>query len=475
MSVTYFYNIRLVQRDRVVFDDDILSGLRKSFFEDFAKIKDRITVDSESESISYEYLIEKEKPMKWIVRDKRGTLLEESRSTESDRYTISVYQDGGLFKRLIFSTLHTLLKVEYFDLNSGESVISIEPRRGPTGLCILLKSVDLKEPVVLYEAPGADERVLRVVDADFTEYYVEASTDEGIVRYMSPKQLESYRELLDEAKRQIAESQKIVYLSDDEAPLAEKLNVKDFNVRRNLSASIDITKAEEFVCEYEEMDDEVIIPSPAPKPEAALEHLPAEQDQAEPENLELPSDVEEASDVLAQRIMGALEETEIRESADEQKPDKVIEADDTSFYYFGELDSQGNRCGYGRTVTQDGRTAYEGCYLDDKRSGQGSYYYRDGSLCYAGDWQENRRSGVGVGISSKDGSIHVGRWDDNSPKGNGVRLFADGNIKFVCKETEDKKTFLMNFMPDDSVIIAEYDEHGKKIGEKSIPLSDLIR
>ena len=283
---------------------------------------------------------------------------------------------------------------------------------------------------------------------------------------MSTKQIECFRELTEAAKQQIADSEKPLYLSDKDAPLAERLNVKDFNVKRNLASSIDITMAEEFICEYEEMDGEVILPErETAAPDAASAKASGE----------LPSDVDEASDILAQKIMGVLADTQTNKVKDPKEPDKVIDTDGASFYYYGELDARGNRSGYGRTVTQDGRTAYEGCYRDDKRSGQGAYYYKDGGLCYAGDWEENLRSGVGVGVSSSDGSIHVGRWIDNRPKGNGARFSSDGNIKFVCKETEDQNTFLFNFMPDDSVIIARYDDKGKKIGEKTVLLKDIIK
>ena len=367
---------------------------------------------------------------------------------------------------MIFSKLHTLLKVEYFNSQSGVSVSSVEPRRGPSGLCILLKSVSLPEPIVLYEMPEVDDKIMKLADKSYTDLYVEATTNEGIIRYMSTAQTNQYMEIVDSVKQQIAESEKQQYLSDEDAPLALKLNVKDFNVKKNLASSIDITNAEEFICEYEEMDDEVILP------DTVQESVEAAK---EPDDQETSENIEAESDILAQKIMGVLAQTQTTQVEDPRKPDKVIESDDTSFYYYGELDSQGDRCGYGRTVTQDGKTAYEGCYLHDKRSGQGAYYYKDGGLCYAGSWEENRRSGVGVGVSSADGSIHVGKWVDNRPKGNGARFSSDGNIKFVCKETEDDQTFLFNFTSDDSVVVARYDGNGKKIGEKTIPLSNLIK
>ena len=148
-------------------------------------------------------------------------------------------------------------------------------------------------------------------------------------------------------------------------------------------------------------------------------------------------------------------------------------ADGAMYSYYGELDSNGNRSGYGRTVTDEGRTAYEGCYLNDKRSGKGTYYYKDGSLLYTGDWAENARHGIGVGVSSRDGSIHVGKWSMNKPVGNGVRLTSDGDIRFVCKELSDGSTVLMNYMPDDTAVISKYDKNGKKLSEKTISLADI--
>ena len=113
-------------------------------------------------------------------------------------------------------------------------------------------------------------------------------------------------------------------------------------------------------------------------------------------------------------------------------------------------------------MTELGRTAYEGHYDNDKRSGNGSYYYKNGTLCYTGDWMENVRHGIGVGISS-----------NNKPDGNGVRLTAEGDIKFVCKELLDGTTVLMHYMPDDTVIISKYDKYGMKIGDTTISLKDL--
>ncbi len=469
MSIRYFYNIRLVQRDSIDLHDDILSAVRKSYFDDYGRIKDKITVDSDGETVSYEYAIEKDRAMKWLVRDKHGYLTEESKPSEGGRYYVLVYKDGGLFKRLTFSKFHTLLKVEYFDTVKGEIVTSIEPRRAPSGLCILMKSLHLNEPLVLYSAPEVSGRVKELVDKEFTQFYVEASTDEGVLRFMTESQNISYRELIEDVERQLENEEKQAELHLESAPLADRLKAKDFNIKKNLASSLDITKAQEFISEYEETDDEVIIPDTdqkTPIDEPQTPDVPAEDTE---------SSVEEEANLLAQKVAAVLSSAAVSEVRDDREPDKVVEAEDESFYYYGELDDKGRRSGFGRTVTSSGRTAYEGSYLDDKRTGIGSYYYKDGSLCYTGEWKENSRSGVGVGRSSKDGSIHVGVWEDNRPKGSGARLSADGSPKFVCKELGDHSTVLLNFMNDDSITVSKYDETGKKIGEKTLSIKDLLK
>lgn len=113
-----------------------------------------------------------------------------------------------------------------------------------------------------------------------------------------------------------------------------------------------------------------------------------------------------------------------------EKPvsDKVILDEQATFKYFGSLDSNGNRSGYGRTETSQGKTAYEGEYKDDMRNGFGSFYYKDGTVNYVGNWKDNLRDGRGIGFRSSDSQVHVGKWKDNMPDDIGVRFDKDGNF-----------------------------------------------
>ena len=271
----------------------------------------------------------------------------------------------------------------------------------------------------------------------------------------------------------------------DSAPLYEKINAKDFNIKRNLSSSLDISDAKPFGTQsaqeqsvtLADAEDETQFTTPVITADEITERA-VEADSIEAEDI--PQTQSTEADIQTEDVPPTQEEPvpEADEDTTEEpgqtiKPDKLIKADGAVYSYFGELDDHDNRDGCGRTVTELGRTAYEGNYHNDKRSGKGSYFYKDGTLCYSGDWDENVRHGIGVGVSSRDGSIHVGKWKNNKPDGNGVRLDADGDIRFVCKELSDGTTVLMNYMPDDTVVISKYDESGMKTGESTVSLKDL--
>ena len=440
MGIQYFYNFCIANRDDTDLNSDILSAVRKSYFATFDKIRDRITYDSEGESVLYDYNIEKDKPLRWTVKKISGELMQEVTPAPEGRYYLSFYRDSKVVKRLLFSKLHTLLKAEYMD-ETGAVCCSVEPRKVHGGLCLLYTDVKLSDPVVLSAMPDVfDERIVDRLNAEYSDYTAVASTNDGIIWFMSDDQTVHFRSFVEEAQAELDDVREESFVGD-ETPLFDKINPKDFNIKRNLSTALDISKAKSFG-------------------EEAVEEEPVTESQAEEtEIVDSESAEESAEEVETEKPVG--------------KPDKMVMADGAMYSYYGELDAEGNRSGYGRTVTDIGLTAYEGMYRSDKRSGKGAYFYKDGSLCYSGDWSENVRHGVGVGISAKDGSMHMGNWSNNKPEGTGVRMSADGEIKFVCKKLSDGSTVLLNYTDDDRVIISKYDNSGNKLSEKTVSLTDF--
>lgn len=434
MGIQYFYNFCIADIDDTDLNSDILTAVRKSFFAEFSRIRDKITYDSEGQSVLYDYCIEKDKPLRWTVKSISGALIQEVIPAEDGRYYLCFYRDDKLFKRLLFSKLHTLLKAEYMDDN-GAVCRSIEPRKVQGGLCLLYIDSGLPDAVVLSSMPEvSDERIIQRLNDEYTDYSAVASTNDGIIWFLSDEQTAHFRSFVEKAQEEIDNAAEETFVGE-ETPLYDRINPKDFNTKRNLSETLDITTAKAF---GEDIVEE--------EPSAAAQT--AESDDAE---IADPSHDDTAA----------------------VKPDRLIMADGAMYSYFGELDENDNRSGYGRTMTDLGRTAYEGMYRNDKRSGKGAYFYKDGTLCYSGDWSENVRHGVGVGVSARDGSMHIGKWINNKPEGNGVRMTADGEIKFVCKELSGGGTVLMHYTDEDSVIVSKYDKDGNKLSEKTIVLNDI--
>ena len=450
MSIHYFYNFCISSLDDTDLSSDILGAVRKSYFNSFDRINDKITVGSEECPLLYVYSIEKGKPMRWTVKDDKGVLLQEVTLSDDGRYYLCFYRDQKLYKRLLFSSLHTLLKAEYTD-DDGAVCATIEPRKLQGGLCLLFESKNLSEPVVLSAVPSVDDlRVAEIVEKHFSGEGAVALTNDGVVRFLSDEQLAAYRKLVQSTEEELQNVTEDSFVEGD-TPLFDKINARDFNVKRNLSSSLDISLAAVFGAPEE----------------------PVEEQNDEPVTEPVSEPVEDVPHELLEQIAEEAHEASEERESNISEPDKLIMADGAVYSYYGELDENGNRSGYGRTMTDLGKTAYEGYYLNDKRSGKGSYFYKDGTLCYSGDWSQNARHGIGIGVSARDGAMHIGRFKNNKPEGNGVRMTADGNILFVCKELGDGKTVLMHYLPDETVLITKYDEAGAKVSEKTVSLLDF--
>lgn len=160
----------------------------------------------------------------------------------------------------------------------------------------------------------------------------------------------------------------------------------------------------------------------------------------------------------------------------DNKADSLIESNGLEYYYYGSLDSENKRSGRGKTVMADGKTAYEGDYVNDMRDGVGSFYFKDGTLCYWGDWSKNRREGFGLGISSETGIAHVGAWENNKPVGIGARFDKNGNFMYIDSSCEKINGGVrVTGLTENSLLVEVWDEKTLKILKKEIFIEDLFK
>lgn len=542
--INYFYNI-ILKTDSCDLYSDVLTSVRKDFYLSREKQKGKVTQNSSGDSLFYEFSIEKDKPIKWSVSNSKS-IISDCKSLVDGQSCVNFYGENGLYKAITFSKFQTLLKVEYFNMaKNSEPYCTIEPRKAGNGLCLLLSSRENIKPTVLHPMPDIDDDyILDKVELEFDEYTVVASTNDGVVKFLSESQLEVFEEFVDRAMAmKLTDTAPESFIEENEAVLAQKLNPKDFNVKRNLSEIVDISQAQEFSYDNieEELVSDLVIEDVVPVEDeevedcteisdasieleetADIEEILSVEDEAETlvEELDVPIEPEVSVDtievfegkVVAEEIPNeAVEEIQIQEAIEATEeldkatiedtveenetssieellaetdasfdveviddfeigethtPDRVIESSSAKYLYFGELNDNGERSGFGRTATEDGKTAYEGGYLHNKRNGVGAYYYKDSTLCYYGNWQDNKREGFGIGISSFDNSVHVGEFSDNKPFGDGVRIGKDGDIKFIKKVLSNGVTVELSF-DGDKINVSKFDENGELISENT--------
>lgn len=160
------------------------------------------------------------------------------------------------------------------------------------------------------------------------------------------------------------------------------------------------------------------------------------------------------ADYIARQAVEKIKQAEnIAVKEQEAEPDLTVFGGDEEYFYYGGKDQQGNRCGYGRTLMENGRTAYEGAYENDMRNGFGCFYYKNGNFCYLGDWVNNQKDGMGVCRRDSDGVMQIGKWKNDKPVGISARSDKDGNIIYVGKYVNGKR----------NGVGITYDENGNAI------------
>lgn len=149
-----------------------------------------------------------------------------------------------------------------------------------------------------------------------------------------------------------------------------------------------------------------------------------------------------------------------------EKPAKrIIVSAEECCVYFGKL-IDGMRTGQGRTAQENGATAYEGTYAQDKRDGWGVCYYRSGEPCYAGGWKADKRDGLGATFRKEDHALHVGVWEDGVPGKIGSLFDKNGNLRFAGRIENGRKEGLgISYRAEDGSLFAGKWKNNQPTGE----------
>lgn len=568
--------------------DDILSKIRKNFFEHNKRQSDKIVQNFNDFTIKYTYNLEKNKPMKWVVQKNKKTI-EESVIVSINSYEIRTYNDEGKqVSSIEFSNDHTI-KTVTFALDDETVVVSC----GTNG----------DEPVLYYRGQSLnadlhlleineDDEVLEILAERNPYITVTALTNRGVVYFGTDEEIRSVNREVERAKTIIADrNAPKVYNTPEDRETGFNFKDNDFNLKKNMNQTFDISKSEYFDFNEEDNpsvfddvedsssldlenialdnEDTVEVESISAKIDDALENtvepeetttieeniednieinetvVDEEKEEVETsENTDEPSNIEEITDdtndekteditgetdVAEETENTAVEENQVEENPTEQQEivednsidddtkvapnftneeilrevlnammnnskeneppkvvtsvnetpqserfdknaDLIINSGNEKYCYYGDINDDCMRDGYGRTEMSNGKTAYEGNYKNNKRNGFGSFYYKNGGLCYTGEWKDNKRNGFGVGVRSSDGSFHAGTWSNNKPEGVGARFDKYGKLSYIANFKNGKESGLcVEYREDGGITIFKWVNDAKKIIETIYP------
>lgn len=568
--------------------DDILSKIRKNFFEHNKRQSDKIVQNFNDFTIKYTYNLEKNKPMKWVVQKNKKTI-EESVIVSINSYEIRTYNDEGKqVSSIEFSNDHTI-KTVTFALDDETVVVSC----GTNGdePVLYYRGQSLNSDLHLLEI-NEDDEALEILAERNPYITVTALTNRGVVYFGTDEEIRSVKREVERAKTIIADrNAPKVYNTPEDRETGFNFKDNDFNLKKNMNQTFDISKSEYFDFNEEDNpsvfddvedsssldlenialdnEDTVEVESISAKIDDALENtvepeetttieeniednieinetvVDEEKEEVETsENTDEQSNIEEITDdtndekteditgktdVAEETENTTVEENQVEENPTEQQEivednsidddtkvapnftneeilrevlnammnnskeneppkvvtsvnetpqaerfdknaDLIINSGNEKYCYYGDINDDCMRDGYGRTEMSNGKTAYEGNYKNNKRNGFGSFYYKNGGLCYTGEWKDNKRNGFGVGVRSSDGSFHAGTWSNNKPEGVGARFDKYGKLSYIANFKNGKESGLcVEYREDGGITIFKWVNDAKKIIETIYP------
>lgn len=568
--------------------DDILSKIRKNFFEHNKRQSDKIVQNFNDFTIKYTYNLEKNKPMKWVVQKNKKTI-EESVIVSINSYEIRTYNDEGKqVSSIEFSNDHTI-KTVTFALDDETVVVSC----GTNGdePVLYYRGQSLNSDLHLLEI-NEDDEVLEILAERNPYITVTALTNRGVVYFGTDEEIRNVKREVERAKTIIADrNAPKVYNTPEDRETGFNFKDNDFNLKKNMNQTFDISKSEYF--DFNEEDNPSVFDDVEDSSSLDLENIALDNEDTvevesistecddtsenavEPEetttieeniegNLEInetvvdeekeevetsentdePSNIEENSadtndekteditgkiDVAEETENTTVDENQVEENPTEQQEtveensidddtkvapnftneeilrevlnammnnskeneppkvvtsvnetpqaerfdknaDLIINSGNEKYCYYGDINDDCMRDGYGRTEMSNGKTAYEGNYKNNKRNGFGSFYYKNGGLCYTGEWKDNKRNGFGVGVRSSDGSFHAGTWSNNKPEGVGARFDKYGKLSYIANFKNGKESGLcVEYREDGGITIFKWVNDAKKIIETIYP------
>ncbi|MGN0558977.1 MAG: hypothetical protein ACI4IS_05985 [Acutalibacteraceae bacterium] len=479
------YGVALKEFDKQSVHTSVLSNVRRAFFQTGKQQKNNFTKKTDNAIYKFNYHLSKN-TIKWVAY-KNKAVYQNVVNQPENKYYIQTFDDyGRIVKHDFFDENHIWLKTTYYSTGDKEGVLcSVVPYEISGQPVILRYNTGADKPVVLYlcEAPQTQEQSELLNKSDCL-IEAEVLSDSSVLLFANEENKLLYLSKLNSVKESINQKNAPkVYITEQDKKDGITLRKEDFNLSKNLNDTFHIEQSEPFSqmqtpldflsVDEKNQDEEISQMQPTENTEnndIALEdnstekeieiqsiieqaeffdnsadEIKAEASLAENEEITDDKEQEQTAEALAIKAVEQIDavmnfdDEKTTPVIDDKEPDAVISNQQDTYRYYGETDENGKREGYGRTVMQNGLTAYDGQYENDMRNGFGCFYYKNGGFCYAGQWLDNKKNGMGVCRRDSDGVIQLGKWKDDKSVGVAARADDKGNITYVGKYKNGKR------------------------------------
>jgi len=411
---------------------DILTDARNKYFSTGCRrIKDKISFSVNGCSYSYIYQIQPNGKFKW--RAVTNGVITEDVITESSGYVIVCRNMNGIItKKIYFNHSHIWQKTEYFNSNIGVAA-SLMPWLNDDRAAIALYDGVASFPQILYvlSLPDSDSLLQEAVRRCSP---VVRATVNNITYYFGDEELEehwsSIINLQSKAVDNNSTSKAVEYFFLSNLTNTN-LNYYDLTKTNVVFGEVSDIQVQESVVDTHTTDNIHIAHTPDEdmvEDEADSINAITNKDDFEVESPVVPTaPISPTALPLPPARVIRKKPGEPAASADKA----IMLSPKEKGLYYGELDSDNNRSGYGRTVSSKGKTLYEGEYSNDMKNGFGVSYFKTGKVAHIGSYKDDKYNGVGIEFRATDGCMTVANYQNNSKELVQAKFDKQGNLIFA--------------------------------------------
>lgn len=464
------YSALISNFEKLDFKNDALAGVRANYFNsNNSSQNDKTDIEIDGKEYNLSYFLSANEPLSWKITNNNVPYQTVKKETGGLYSVISYSPNGIINKRQFFDSKHIWVRTEYYD-DKFENVL----------LAVI-------EPIFIFEYFSIKYDRFYPDGKKLTSYLFPSVNNPHNIRCAGLIYTNYGMLWLDEKFRPNDTAL-------DDLPGMKKngfnFSPENFSTSLNIVNAVDLDNAE-YLKPVENIDDAENVPYPNSNDSNYSAYDKIEQILVEAhktnknlfgvvdnENQGSSDDSQMTDDFHLSEIPDKSKEKEDKDTdndnyikliqSNKAEPDNSIATETGEYLYYGQLDSDNLRTGWGRTETPEGLTSYEGNYVDDKRQGFGICYYKNGSVNYVGEWNKGVRTGCGVGYRQSDGTMHIGKWKSNLPEECGARFDKNGNFLDVCQYTDGVRNGKSVSFNENGDIVIGFWADGELISEKTI-------